>query len=281
VSLVLFGAGTMGVNIAALAAGHGLPVTLVDLDTAILDRAAASVRTALRHGQLMGAFPEDTPAGTVRTSTDPTAATGAEVVIEAVTEDAECKAKLLAKIAGLVTPGTPLVSNTSGIPIDELAGAVSRPRDVIGTHFMNPTYLIGTTEVVRGPRTGEPTLRAVTALLARMGRRAVVVNDSPGFVTSRLLHPMINDAARLVQAGTATVEQVDELMRGCLGHPTGPLRTADLIGLDNLADALRVLADRTGEARHAPCQLLLSKVADGHLGRKSGRGFYDYRKVLS
>ncbi|TDV47972.1 3-hydroxyacyl-CoA dehydrogenase family protein [Actinophytocola oryzae] len=279
--LVLVGAGTMGVNIAALALGHGLPVTLVDLDTAILDRAATGIRTALRHGQLMGALPADTPVATARTTTDLTSVAGAEVVIEAVTENAECKAKLLAEVAGLVSPGTPLVSNTSGIPIDELAGAVPRPEDVIGTHFMNPTYLIGTTEVVRGPRTSEPTLRAVTVLLARMGRRSVVVNDSPGFVTSRLLHPMINDAARLVQAGTATVEQVDELMRGCLGHPTGPLRTADLIGLDNLADALRVLADRTGETRYAPCELLLAKVADGHHGRKSGRGFYDYGKVLS
>jgi methoxymalonate biosynthesis protein len=279
--LVLFGAGTMGVNIATLVAGYGLPVTVVDVDAAILRRATAEIATALRHGSLLGAFPEHTIAYPVRTSTDITSARDASVVIEAITEDAETKAKLLAGVAALVTPGTPLVSNTSGIPIDELAGAVPRPADVIGTHFMNPSYLIGTTEVIRGPRTGEATLRAVLAVLGRVGRRAVVVNDSPGFVTSRLLHPMINDAARLVQAGTAGVEQVDELMRGCLGHPTGPLRTADLIGIDNLADALRVLADRTGEARHAPCELLLAKVADGHLGRKSGRGFYDYGKVLS
>ncbi|WP_306750353.1 3-hydroxyacyl-CoA dehydrogenase family protein [Saccharothrix yanglingensis] len=278
--IAIFGAGTMGSGIAALALGHGVPVTLVDLDRSVVDDAATRVRGHLRHGALMGSFPDVEPAG-LTTATDPSAAAGAELVVEAITEDERAKAALLAQLCGIVPPGTPLVSNTSGIPIDELAEAVTDPADLVGVHFMNPTWLIGTAEVVRGGRTGAHALDAVLALLDRLGRRSVVVRDAPGFVTSRLLHPMINDAARIVQEGTATAEQVDELMRGCLGHPTGPLLTADLIGLDNLADALRALADRTGIASHAPCELLLAKVAAGHLGRKSGQGFYDYGKVLS
>jgi len=157
---------------------------------------------------------------------------------------------------------------------------VPRPADLVGTHFMNPPYLIRMVEVIQGPRTGEVTMTAVTQLLMALARRPVVVRDAPGFVTSRLLHPMINDAVRIVAEGTATVEAVDDLMQGCLGHPTGPLRTADLIGLDNLADALSALYERTGDKRALPCELLLEKVRAGDLGRKTGRGFYDYGEGL-
>jgi methoxymalonate biosynthesis protein len=145
---------------------------------------------------------------------------------------------------------------------------------------MNPPYLIETVEVIRGARTSGATVEAVTSLLTALGRTAIVVGDAPGFVTSRILHPMINDAARVVQAGTATVDAVDALMQGCLGHRTGPLRTADLIGLDNLVDSLRVLHERTGDEGCRPCELLLAKVGQGHLGRKSGRGFYQYEETL-
>ena len=181
----------------------------------------------------------------------------------------------------MLAPGTPMITNTSGIPIAELAEAVPRPSELLGAHFMNPTYLITMVEVIRGAQTDDATLAAVTGLLDRLRRKVIVVRDAPGFVTSRLLHPMINDAVRIVASGTASVEAVDGLMHGCLGHPTGPLHTADLIGLDNLADALRVLAERTGNEHYAPCELLLAKVRDGDLGRKSGKGFYDYGKVLS
>jgi methoxymalonate biosynthesis protein len=170
---------------------------------------------------------------------------------------------------------------TSGIPIDELAEAMPRPEDLVGTHFMNPAYLIRMVEVIRGPRTGDRTLASLMALLDTLARKPVVVRDSPGFVTSRLLHPMINDAARLVDEGVASAEDVDALMRGCLGHATGPLRTADLIGLDNLVDALDVLFDRTGDPTHEPCALLRRKVDAGDFGAKSGRGFYDYGKAFA
>lgn len=183
---------------------------------------------------------------------------------------------MLAELSATVRPGTPLVSNTSSIPIDELAGYAQRPHEVVGTHFMNPPYLIRTVEVIRGARTGEDTMLSLNRCLAALGREPIIVADAPGFVTSRVLHPMINDAARIVQEGTASVEAVDTLMENCLGHRTGPLRTADLIGIDNLVDSLKVLHERTGDDGCRPCDLLLEKVRLGHHGRKSGRGFYEY-----
>ena len=280
--LVILGAGVMGNGIATLALGNGVPVVLVDIADAILARARVRIERQLRHGQLLGAFPASRSAGALTTTTSTAAAAaGAVAVIEAVTEDAAAKAKVLSALSAMVTAGTPLISNTSSIPIGELARTVERPADLVGVHFMNPAYLVTMTELIAGPQTGDATVEAVAALLEAWGRRAVVVRDAPGFVTSRLLHPMINEAARIVGAGTATVEAVDKLMEGCLGHPTGPLRTADLIGLDNLADSLRVLSERTGNDNYLPCDLLLSKVAAGNLGRKTGQGFYEYGEALS
>ncbi|MFF7342146.1 3-hydroxyacyl-CoA dehydrogenase family protein [Streptomyces sp. NPDC008163] len=279
--LTILGAGVMGANIATTALGHGIPVVLIDVDQDRTDRARAQISQLLRHAQLMSALPEGRPVGELTTALDPAAGADATAVIEAITEDAELKAKVLAEVSALVRPGTPLITNTSGIPIEELANAVARPAELVGTHFMNPTYLIRMVEVIRGPRTGEATMAGVVELLTAMERRSIVVQDSPGFVTSRLLHPMINDAARVVQAGTADVESVDALMEGCVGHPTGPLRTADLIGIDNLVDSLAALYERTGDEGCRPCELLLEKVREGHLGRKSGRGFYTYGKALS
>ncbi|MFF7473113.1 3-hydroxyacyl-CoA dehydrogenase NAD-binding domain-containing protein [Streptomyces sp. NPDC008092] len=276
--IAVLGAGVMGVGITTLLAGHGLPVRLVDNDPGKLTRAPGRIRQELRMAQLMGALPPDRAQGEVSPHGEVSAVRGARLVIEAITEDAGLKNAVLSEVSALVPPGTPIVSNTSSIPIDELADAVLRPADLIGTHFMNPPALIGTTEVIRGVRTGETALEAVRGLLHEVGRRPVVVRDAPGFVTSRLLHPMINDAARVVQQGTASAEDVDALMQGCLGHPTGPLRTADLIGIDNLVDSLWVLLKRTGDEGCRPCDLLLQKVADGHHGRKTGRGFYEYEE---
>ncbi|WP_228083709.1 3-hydroxyacyl-CoA dehydrogenase family protein [Streptomyces profundus] len=276
--IAVLGAGVMGVGISTLLAGHGLPVRLVDHDPEKLTLAPERIRRELRMAQLVGALPPGREQGRVTGHSDVSAAGGARLVIEAVTEDADLKSAVLAEVSAGTAPGTPLVSNTSSIPIDELADSLPRPGDLIGTHFMNPPALIGTTEVIRGARTAEATLAAVRGLLQEVGRRPVVVSDAPGFVTSRLLHPMINDAARLVQRGTASVEDVDALMQGCLGHRTGPLRTADLIGIDNLVDSLWVLLKRTGDEGCRPCGLLLRKVAEGHHGRKTGRGFYEYEE---
>ncbi|MEV0281371.1 3-hydroxyacyl-CoA dehydrogenase family protein [Streptomyces sp. NPDC050610] len=275
-ALTVLGAGVMGVGITALALGHGLPVHLVDTDRVRLDRAREKVGDELRLAVLMSALPADTEPGELTTATTPDAAGRATAVIEAITESAELKAKVLSEISAKVRPGTLLITNTSSIPIDELADAVDRPAELVGTHFMNPPYLIRTAEVIRGARTGDAAMAAVAALLAAVRREGVVVKDAPGFVTSRILHPMINDAARVVQEGTATAEAVDALMQGCLGHPTGPLRTADLIGIDNLVDSLHVLYERTGDDGCRPCDLLLRLVAEGRHGRKSGEGFYTY-----
>ncbi|MBL1119963.1 3-hydroxyacyl-CoA dehydrogenase family protein [Streptomyces sp. 110] len=279
--LMVLGAGTMGLGITSLAVGHGIPVTVVEVDEARAGRAPAAVTERLRMAQLMGALPADRPRGELTVTASPADGRDATAVVEAVTEDTPTKAKVLEAVAGLTGAQVPLISNTSSIPIDELAGFIADPARLVGTHFMNPPYLIPTVEVIRGPRTGEAVMTAVTDLLRALERKPVVVGDGPGFVTSRVLHPMINDAIRVVQEGTATVEAVDDLMRECLGHRTGPLRTADLIGLDNLADSLRVLQTRTGDSRCAPSELLLEKVRDGHLGRKSGRGFYAYGKELA
>lgn len=278
--LAVLGAGVMGVSIATLALGNGLPVVLVDIDAAKLDQAHISVAKQLRLAQLMGVRSGAKSIGELVTSTSVHDAADACVVIEAITEVAETKFKALGELSAILRPGTSVVSNTSSIPIDELAESLTRPEDLVGAHFMNPPYLIETVEVIRGVRTSDATMERVSSLLAALGRKAVVVRDAPGFVTSRILHPMINDAARIVQAGTATVDAVDALMQGCLGHRTGPLRTADLIGLDNLVDSLRVLHERTGDEGCLPCELLLAKVRQGHLGRKSGCGFYQYEEAL-
>ncbi|WP_216587352.1 3-hydroxyacyl-CoA dehydrogenase family protein [Streptomyces brasiliscabiei] len=274
--LTVLGAGVMGVGITALAVGHGVPVTLIDVDQAKRAEAEARVAHELRLARLMGALPDDLPLGPLVIGESLSEAAGSTAVIEAVTEIAEIKEKVIAEVSAVVSPGTVLVSNTSSIPIDELASAAVRPAELVGTHFMNPSYLIRTVEVIRGARTGEAAMDSVRALLTTLRRQPVVVRDAPGFVTSRVLHPMINDAARVVQEGTATVEDVDALMQGCLGHATGPLRTADLIGIDNLVDSLNVLYERTGDSGCRPCDLLLEKVRAGHIGRKSGRGFYEY-----
>lgn len=280
-TIAVFGAGVMGRSITALALGRGVDVVLVDVSEDILQKARTEIAQQMRHGQFMGAFPDGQVAGTLTTTLSGTDAADAGVVIEAITEDASLKARIMAEISGMLPAGIPVITNTSGIPIAELAKSVRRPEDLAGAHFMNPAYLIEMVEVIRGPQTGDETMAAVRSALERLGKKTVVVRDAPGFVTSRLLHPMINEAVRIVAEGVASVESVDRLMHGCLGHPTGPLRTADLIGLDNLADALRLLAERTGNSTFEPCELLLEKVRRGDLGRKTGRGFYDYGKVLS
>ena len=279
--LAIIGAGVMGTNISALATGHGVPVVLVDVSDDVLAEAKKTIRGKLRHAQLMGALPEGRTPGTLVTTTSLDDVADATTVVEAVTEVAEVKAKVLAGVSAVVRPGTTLISNTSCIPISELAESVTHPGDLVGVHFMNPAYLIKMVEVIRGPATSETILTAVTGLLTALGRESLVINDSAGFVINRLLHPLINTAAMLVEEGVASAEVVDGLLEGCLGHATGPLRTGDLIGLDNLVDSLNVLYERRGDESCRPCELLLSKVREGNLGRKSGRGFYDYGKEAS
>ncbi|NUR69276.1 MAG: 3-hydroxyacyl-CoA dehydrogenase family protein [Hamadaea sp.] len=277
--IAIIGAGVMGTGIATMARCQGADVLLVDLDESILSRARAEIAQQSRHATLLGVVPPDRTPGKLTTTVDLNDCGRAIAVVEAVVESPSAKAKVLGEISSIVDPGTPLISNTSGIPVDEMAEWVSRPEDLVGTHFMNPAYAISMVEVIRGDRTGEATMRSVEWLMRCLNRKPIVVRDAPGFVTSRLLHPMINSAARIVGEGIASVAAVDDLMQGCLGHPTGPLRTADLIGIDNLVDSLAAMYERTGEPACRPCDLLLDKVREGDLGRKTGRGFYDYGKA--
>jgi methoxymalonate biosynthesis protein len=279
--LAVVGAGVMGTNITTLAVGHGVPVVLVDLSDDLLSAARETIAQQLRHAQLMGALPGDRPRGELVTSVSLGDVANATTIVEAVVEDPAAKVKVLAEISGLVRPDTTLISNTSCIPIDELAAWVARADKLVGVHFMNPSYLIKMVEVIRGGRTSDATLASVGGLLAALGRDALVIRDSAGFVINRLLHPLINNAAMLVQEGVASAEVVDGLLEGCLGHSTGPLRTADLIGLDNLVDSLNVLYERRADENCRPCELLLSKVRAGDLGRKTGQGFYSYGKAAS
>jgi methoxymalonate biosynthesis protein len=279
--LAVVGGGVMGTNIAALALGHGVPVVLVDVSEQVLAQARETIAVKLRHAQLMGKLPAGRTPAELVTSVSMTDTADATTVIEAVTEVPETKAKVIGEVSGIVRPGTLLISNTSCIPIDEMASAAARADELVGVHFMNPAYMIEMVEVIRGPRTGDATMAAVTDLLETLGRTALVVDDAPGFVINRVLHPLINSAAKLVQDGVAPVEVVDGLLEGCLGHATGPLRTADLIGLDNLVDSLNVLHARTGDPSCRPCDLLLDLVRAGKHGRKTDEGFYDYRKVAS
>ncbi|MEU6120606.1 3-hydroxyacyl-CoA dehydrogenase family protein [Streptomyces sp. NPDC047123] len=273
--LAVLGAGVMGASITTLALGRGVPVVLVETDPVRRADAPARIERELRTAQLMGVR-SDKPRAELVTGTSVTDCADADIVIEAVTEDAGLKAAALTEVSGIVRPDTALITNTSSIPVDELAAKLPRPESLLGVHFMNPTYLIGTVEVVRGARTAQHAVDSVERLLAALDRRGVFVGDGPGFVTSRVLHRMINDAARVVEEGRASAEDVDLLMQECLGHRTGPLRTADLIGIDNLVDSLWVLHQRTGDEGCRPCDLLLRKVRDGEHGRKSGQGFYPY-----
>ncbi|WP_431040640.1 3-hydroxyacyl-CoA dehydrogenase family protein [Streptomyces sp. P1-3] len=279
--LAVLGAGVMGVGIATLAQGHGVPVVLVDIREEALERAVGTIPRQLRLARLHGKLPREAAPAGLRTTTSLADVADATAVVEAVTELPDAKAKVLAEVSALIAPGTPVVSNTSAIPIDELAGHAARPQDVVGAHFMNPPYLIRTVEVIRGPRTSDAALDAVLSLLAALDRESVVVGDGPGFVINRILQRVINEAARVVEEGVASPESVDALFKGCLGHSTGPLATGDLIGLDNVVDSLRVLRDRTGDAGYEPCDLLLAKVRAGDFGRKTGRGFYAYDSLHS
>ncbi|CCH30838.1 3-hydroxyacyl-CoA dehydrogenase family protein [Actinosynnema sp. NPDC047251] len=278
--IAVLGAGVMGRGIATLAVGCGVPVVLVDVDQATLDQATAAIRNQTRLGRLMGSFDAAVADGELEATTDLGRIAGAFAVIESVTEKAELKAAVLAAATAVVAPGTVVVSNTSAIPIDELAGHCARPADVVGVHFMNPPYLIRTVELIRGPRSADAAIAAAERLLAALGQTPVHVGDGPGFVINRVLQRSINEAARIVQDGVAAPEAVDAAFTGCLGHRTGPLATADLIGLDNVVDSLHVLLERTGDEGYRPCDLLVAKVKSGDFGRKTGRGFFEYQGAL-
>jgi 3-hydroxybutyryl-CoA dehydrogenase len=279
--IVVIGAGTMGNGIAHTAAASGFDVTLIDVGNEILDRAVNTISANLQRGVDKGkmtAEEKQAILGRIRAVTGDEAIAGADLVIEAIVEDVAAKVALFQKLDALAQPGCILASNTSSISITKIAAATKRADKVIGMHFMNPVPVMTLVEVIRGIATSDATYQKVEELARRMGKTPIEANDYPGFVANRVLMPMINEAAFALYEGVATAEAIDGVMKLGMNHPMGPLTLADFIGLDVCLAILRVLEEGFGDPKYRPCPLLVKMVDAGWLGRKSGRGFYDYRK---
>ena len=277
------GAGVMGAGVAQNLAATGHRVVLVDVAAKALERAQAEIRNGLRFQRLLQKPPPGEPAepaasvlARVQPASDLAALAAVDFVIENVPEKWHVKREVYARLDEICREGVPIAANTSAIPITRIGALCRDPRRVLGMHFMNPVPQKPMVEMIRGVHTSEATLAAAHQLLRQMGKEGIVVEDSPGFVSNRVLMLTVNEAIFLVQEGVATPDQIDQLFRSCFGHPMGPLATADLIGLDTILDSIVVLHDAFGDSKYRPCPLLQKMVDAGLLGRKSGKGFFDY-----
>ncbi len=278
--IAVIGSGTMGNGIAHVAALSGLEVVLYDIAEDALARSTANIarnmERQLRSGRL-DANEKAIALSRVRTTMDlAQAVSNAELAVEAAPEDASLKYRLLTELDRLAPSGAILASNTSSVSITKMGARTARPDRVIGMHFMNPVPVMRLVEVVRGLRTSDETVRTVVELATRLGKTPVEVNDFPGFVSNRILMPMINEAIFALTEGVAEAEAIDAVMRMGMNHPMGPLALADLIGLDTCLGILEVLHRELGDDRYRPAPLLRKYVAAGWLGRKSGRGFHSH-----
>ena len=273
------GAGTMGAGIAQVCATAGLQVVLVDVGIAELQRGQATIAESLGRLEPKGRLPRPAVeiAGRIRTSTDIGDLGGVDFVIEAAFEDVGVKTELFKKLDGSCKPAAILASNTSSISITRLAAATKRPEQVVGMHFMNPVPVMGYVELIRGLRTSDATLERTRELAKTLGKTAVESKDAPGFIANRVLMPMINEAAFALAEGVGTAEAIDTMMKG-LNFPMGPLALADLIGLDVCLSILEVMQRDLGDPKYRPAPLLRQYVQAGWLGRKSGRGFFEYAR---
>ncbi len=270
----------MGNGIAHVGAQHGLSVTLIDISTDALGAAVSTIEKNLdrqvKKERITQAQRDETLARIEVSTSIESGIEGAGIVVEAVPERAELKKTIFEILDQAAAPGTILASNTSSISITEIAAHTERPHDVIGMHFMNPVPVMKLVEVIRGLATSDETTAAVFELSEQLGKTPVEVNDFPGFVSNRVLMPMINEAVFALMEGVAEPEAIDTVMKLGMNHPMGPLGLADLIGLDTCLNILEVLHRELGDDRYRPCPLLRKYVAAGWLGRKSGRGFYEY-----
>ncbi len=256
-------------------------VLLCDVDQRFLDRALEQIRTNLSREAAKGKLPESEvePAlSRITPTVDRNILSGAQFAVEAASERFEVKADLFRDLDRILPADAILATNTSSISITRLAAQTSRPAQVIGMHFFNPVPVMALVEVIRGLATSDQTFATVRDLAVRLGKTPVEVNDAPGFVSNRVLMPLINEAAYSVMEGVATPEAVDQVFKLGMAHPMGPLTLADFIGLDVCVDIMRVLHDGLGNPKYSPCPLLIRMVDAGWLGRKSGRGFYSYQK---
>ena len=273
------GAGTMGHGIAQVAAQSGFQVTLVDAVPVALERGRAGIEKSLAklvEKQKLAATAREEALSRLATAGDLGALAACDLVVEAVSERLEVKQTVFRELDRICPAHTILSSNTSSISITKLAAATQRSAQVIGMHFMNPVPLMQLVEIIRGLQTDQATYDAVEAATRAMSKTPVEVHDAPGFVSNRVLMPMINEAIFCLSEGVGQAAAIDQVMKLGMNHPMGPLALADLIGLDVCLDILRVLQDGFGDSKYRPCPLLVKMVDSGRLGRKSGRGFYEY-----
>ena len=273
------GAGQMGNGIAHVAAAAGCRVVLTDVEDRFLEKARATVAKNLDREVAKGKRTEAQKKAVldgIATTTDLRRVASADLVIEAVVESEPVKRELFARLDGICGPSAILASNTSSISITRLAAATKRPDRFVGMHFMNPVPVMELVEVIRGIATSDATAAAVESLARRMGKTPICCNDYPGFVSNRVLMPMINEAIETLREGVATREAIDGIMKLGMNHPMGPLQLADFIGLDTCLAILRVLQQGFGDPKYRPSPLLVKMVDAGWLGKKSGHGFYEY-----
>ena len=277
--MAVLGAGQMGNGITQVAACAGIEVVMIDIQQDFVDRGVATIEKSLAKlvsKERMTQEDADAARSRISTAIDRSACADADLVVEAVPEILDLKLTIFSELDGICKPDCILATNTSSISISEIAAATSRPSKVIGMHFMNPVPIMKLVEVINGKETSGDVTATVLSAAEKMGKIPLMCNDSPGFVSNRILCPMINEAILTLQEGVAEPEAIDGIMKLGMNHPIGPLALSDLIGNDTVLHIMNVLHEGMGDDKYAPAPLLIEMVEQGKLGRKSGQGFYDY-----